>query len=51
MKTNGAYGYIFSSYNIKDEEEICLKKIDIEKMRINYEANKIKNYEKIYIMK
>ena len=44
---NGAYGYVFSSYSIKDNEEVCLKKIAIEKMRINYESNK----KKIYIMK
>ena len=52
----GGYGDVFSAYSIKDKKEICLKKINIEKMKIIYRQNELSNYEKdleneIYILK
>ena len=41
----GAYGKIYSAYSIKDNEEICLKKIDIEEMKKNYEENDLKDFQ------
>ena len=38
----GNYENIYSAYSIKDEAEICLKKINKEKMKLNYELNKQK---------
>ena len=43
--SSGSYGDIFSAYSIKDETEICLKKINIEKMKLNYELNELKDYQ------
>ena len=37
--------YIYSAYSIKDETEICLKKINKEKMKLNYELNGLKDYQ------
>ena len=42
--SNGCYGDIYSAYSIKDKKDICLKMIDLEKMKMNYEQNGIKNY-------
>jgi len=34
--SNGAYGIIYRAYSIKDKKEVCLKKINIDKMKIDY---------------
>ena len=34
--SNGAYGRIYRAYSIKDEKEVCLKKINIDDMKFNY---------------
>ena len=34
--SNGAYGIIYRAYSIKDGKEVCLKKINIDKMKIDY---------------
>ena len=39
--SKGGYGIIYSAYSIKDKTEICLKKINIDEMKINYEKNEI----------
>ena len=39
------YGDIYSAYSIKEKIEGCLKKINIEKMRLNYESINIENYQ------
>ena len=42
----GAYGKIYSAYSLKDqEEEVCLKRIDIEEMKKNYEENELKDFQ------
>ena len=46
LMSSGTYGDIYSAYLTKYKEEICLKKINIEKMRINYEQNELKDYKK-----
>ena len=33
----GGFGEIYSSYSIKDDKEVCLKRINIELMRDKYE--------------
>ena len=53
---SGGYGDVYSAYSIKDKKEICLKKINIEKMHIIYRQNELSNYQKdldneIYILK
>ena len=35
--SKGAYGTIYSAYSIKDNKEICLKRINIDQMKIDYE--------------
>lgn len=42
----GGYGDVYSAYSIKDKKEICLKKINIEKMKIIYRQNELSNYKK-----
>ena len=37
--SKGAYGTLYSAYNIKDEIDICLKKIDINYMARQYNNN------------
>lgn len=39
------YGKIYSAYSIKDKEEICLKIIDLEEMKFDYEQNDLKDYK------
>jgi len=34
--SKGAYGIIYRAYSIKDEKEVCLKKININNMKKNY---------------
>ena len=41
----GSYGDIYSAYSIKDETEICLKRINIEKMKLNYQLNELKDFQ------
>ena len=42
----GPYGKIYSAYSLKDqEEEVCLKRIDIEEMKKNYEENVFKDFQ------
>ena len=41
----GAYGKIYSAYSLKDKEEVCLKRIDIEEMKKNYEENQLKDFQ------
>ena len=43
--SSGSYGDIYSAYSIKDKIEICLKKINTEKMKLNYELNELKNFQ------
>ena len=43
--SSGSYGDVYSAYSIKDKIEVCLKKINIEKMRLNYELNNLENYQ------
>ena len=43
---SGNYGDIYSAYSIKDKKEVCLKKINKEKMKLNYKENEIKDYLK-----
>ena len=35
--TKGAYGIIYRAYSIKDKKEVCLKKINIDNMKIDYD--------------
>ena len=45
----GSYGEVYSasnSSNLINETEICLKKINLEKMRLNYEENNLTDYLK-----
>jgi hypothetical protein len=44
--SSGSYGDIYSAYSIKDKIEVCLKKINIEKMKLIYESNNLENYQK-----
>ena len=41
----GAYGKIYSAYSLQDKEEVCLKRIDIEEMKKNYEENQLKDFQ------
>ena len=43
--TSGTYGDVYSAFSIKDETEVCLKKINLEKMKLNYEQNELKDYQ------
>ena len=43
----GAYGTIYSAFSIKDQKEICLKKIDVNYMRLQYKKNEY--YEESYL--
>ena len=43
---SGNYGDVYSAYSIKDKKEVCLKKINKEKMKLNYQENDIKDYLK-----
>ena len=42
---SGLFGNIYSAYNIKDKKEVCLKKINLEKMKLNYQMNELKDYK------
>lgn len=42
----GSYGDIYSAYSVKDRIEVCLKKINLEKMKLNYQSNELNNYKK-----
>jgi len=43
--SSGSYGDVYSAFSIKDEIEVCLKKINLEKMKLNYEQNELKDYQ------
>ena len=42
----GSYSDIYSAFSIKDKIEVCLKKINLEKMKLNYQKNELNNYKK-----
>ena len=42
----GSYGDIYSAFSIKNKIEVCLKKINLEKMKLNYQINELNNYKK-----
>ena len=42
----GGYGDIYCGYSKKDKMEICLKRINIDKMKYYYEKNQISDYQK-----
>ena len=44
--SSGGYGDVYSAYSIKDETEICLKRINLEKMKLNYQSNELEDYKK-----
>jgi serine/threonine protein kinase len=46
LLSSGSYSDIYSAFSIKDKIEVCLKRINLEKMRLNYQKNELKNYEK-----
>ena len=46
LLSSGAYGNIFSAYSIKDKKEVCLKKINLEKMKLNYQMNELNDYKR-----
>ena len=37
--SKGSYGMVYSAYSLKDYKEICLKKINIDEMKIDYEKS------------
>ena len=43
---SGAFGDIYKAKNKKDKNNVCLKKINIQRMKYNYSENEIKHYEK-----
>ena len=49
--SSGLFGNIYSAYSIKDSKEVCLKKINLEKMKLNYQMNELKDYKTDKIMK
>jgi serine/threonine protein kinase len=46
MISSGSYGDVYSASSIKDNIEICLKEINLEKMKLNYKENELTNYLK-----
>ena len=44
--SKGSFGEVYSAYNIKEEKDICLKKINIEEMKLIYENNNLKDYQR-----
>ena len=42
----GSYSDIYSAFSTKDKIEVCLKKINLEKMKLNYQKNELNNYKK-----
>ena len=45
LLSSGAYGNIYSAYSIKDKKEVCLKKINLEKMKLNYQINELNDFK------
>ena len=43
--SSGSYVDVYSAFSLKDEAEVCLKKINLEKMKLNYELNELKDYQ------
>ena len=46
ISLGGGFGDVYSAFSIKDETEVCLKIINIEKMELNYKLNQLKDYQK-----
>ncbi len=44
--SSGNYGEVYSAFNIRYKTEICLKKINLEKMKLYYEENRLTDYLK-----
>ena len=42
----GSYSDIYSAFSTKDKIEVCLKKINLDKMKLNYQKNELNNYKK-----
>ena len=42
--SSGSYGDVYSAYSIKDKKELFLKKINKEKMKLNYQQNELNDY-------
>jgi len=45
LLSSGLFGNIYSAYSIKDKKEVCLKKINLEKMKLNYQMNELNDYK------
>jgi len=45
LLSSGSYGDIYSAYSIALKKEVCLKKINTEKMKLNYIKNQLKDYQ------
>ena len=43
--SESSYGDIYSAFSIKDKEEICLKKINIDKMKILYQQKGLNDFQ------
>ena len=44
--SSGSFGEVYSAINIKEEKELCLKKINISKIKLIYEQNNLKDYQR-----
>ena len=44
--SSGSYGNIYSAFDTIIKNEICLKKINLEEMKLNYEENELTDYLK-----
>ena len=42
--SKGGYGLVYSAYSIKDRKEVCIKKINIDEMKLNYELNEFREH-------
>ena len=43
--SSGSYGDVYSAYSLILKKDICLKKINIEKMKLNYMKNQLNDYQ------
>ena len=43
--SSGSYGDVYSAYSIALKKEICLKKINTEKMKLNYMKQNLNDYQ------
>ena len=46
LLSTGNFSDIYSAFSIKDKIEVCLKRINLEKMKLNYQKNELNNYKK-----